>query len=193
MGNSSDTEKILRLFSSSLLVYQTQISVPDIQDNIYVEIDDPVVYLAEKISSEGGKFFYCQSEDDLVGNLKNLIQYRKWSNIASYSKSLWAYLDGNEITTLLSHTNAKIGISLCQGIVARTGSIILTSLQGIGNNLIHFPPIFIIIASTGQIFNSYKQILSLLPETPPEWVVSIRSGKLINEEIKELYLFVMES
>ena len=86
----------------------------------------------------------------------------------------------------------EVGISLCQGIVSKTGSIIITSTQGIGTHMTHFPPVFIIIATTSQIYPSYRQVLSHLPETPPKWVISIRSGKLISEEIKELYLFVTE-
>ncbi|MDO5760092.1 MAG: LUD domain-containing protein [Bacteroidota bacterium] len=188
----TDKEKILKLLRASISDNPPQVAVPEIQDKIYVDAGDPVVHLAEKVSAEGGKFFYCQNEEELISNLKNLIEYRKWTNIESFSKSLWAYLSSNDIPTLQSHTNAKVGISLCQGIVARTGSIILTSVQGVGNNLLHFPPIFIVIATTNQIFNTYKQIINHLSQTPPEWIMGIRSGKLISEEIKELYLFVTE-
>ncbi len=188
----SDKEKILKLLRASISNVQTPIAVSEIQNSIYVQSDDPVVLFAEKLSAEGGKFYYYQNEEELISSLKNLIAFRGWTNIESFSQSLWAFLDSYDIKTQTNLKNAKVGISLCQGIVARSGSIILSSLQGIGSNLIHFPPILIIIATTNQIFNSYKEILSILPETPPEWLVSIRSGKLISEEIKELYLFVTE-
>lgn len=192
MKDPSDKQKILKLLRASTLGVQTQVAVAEIQNSIYVEADDPVVLFAEKISAEGGKFYYCQNEDELVNNLKNLIEFRGWSNIESFSQTLWAFLESNDIKTQTNLKNTKVGITFCQGIVARSGSIVLSSLQGLGSNLIHFPPVLIVIATTNQIFNSYKEILSLLPETPPEWMVSIRSGKLISEEVKELYLFITE-
>ncbi len=192
MKDPSDKQKILKLLRASTLEFQTQVAVSEIQSSIYVESDDPVVLFAEKISAEGGKFYYCQNEDELINNLKNLIEFRGWSNIESFSQTLWAFLESNNIKTQTNLKNTKVGITFCQGIVARSGSIVLSSVQGLGSNLIHFPPVLIVIATTNQIFNSYKEMLSLLPETPPEWMVSIRSGKLISEEIKELYLFITE-
>ena len=193
MKNSSDKEKILKLLRASILDVNQQISLAEYKDeDIYVGNDDPVMFFAEKVSEEGGKFVYCQSEEELSVKLKSLINYRKWDNIHSFSKNLWAYLDGKGIKTSMNDEEVEVGISLCQGIVSKTGSIIITSTQGIGTHMTHFPPVFIIIATTSQIYPSYRQVLSHLPETPPKWVISIRSGKLISEEIKELYLFVTE-
>ncbi len=193
MKNSSDKEKILKLLRASLLEGNQQVSLAEYKDeNIYVGDDDPVMFFAEKVSEDGGKFVYCASEQELSAKLQKLIEYRQWNNVHSFSKNLWAYLDGKGIKTSMGDTDTEVGISLCQGIVSKTGSIILTSTQGIGSNMIHFPPILIIIATTSQIFPSYRQVLGHLPETPPKWVVSIRSGKLVSEEIKELYLFVTE-
>lgn len=193
MKNSSDKEKILKLLRSSILDVNQQVSLADYKDeDIYVGNDDPVMFFAEKVSEEGGKFVYCQNEEELSFKLKSLINYRKWNNIHSFSKNLWAYLDGKGIKTSMNEEEVEVGVSLCQGIVSKTGSIVLTSTQGIGTNITHFPPILIIIATTSQIYPSYRQVLNHLPETPPKWVISIRSGKLISEEIKELYLFVTE-
>lgn len=193
MKNSSDKEKILKVLRTATLDIQTQISIPEITDEIYRDSPDPVMSFAEKVSEEGGKFVYCRNEEEMLTKLKNLISYRKWNKIRSSSQSLWSYLDQKGIETSLEDEKASVGISLCQGIVARSGSIVLTSAQGIGGNIVHFPPVFIVIAFTTQMFNSYRHVLNLLSETPPQWVLSIRSGKFISEEIKELYLFVIEA
>jgi chaperonin GroEL len=72
-----------------------------------------------------------------------------------------------------------------------TGSIILTSAQGVGKHLKHFPPIMIVVAFESQIQDSYKQTLEQLSETTPQWLLSIKTGELIEEEIRELYMFVI--
>ncbi|MBQ0113080.1 MAG: hypothetical protein KBT03_08120 [Bacteroidales bacterium] len=193
MSKISEREKIMKLLHSSLLDCDTQVSIAEKGEEIFAETsEDPVMVFAENLSKEGGKFFYCENEEELFSNLQNLISYRKWNNIGSYSNNLLSYLKGKGVQTTLADKDTKVAISLCQGIVSKTGSIIITSIQGAGTHLTKFPPIMIIIAMTSQIYASYKQVLALLPETPPQWVISIRSGKFISEEIKEFYLFLVE-
>ncbi|MBR1625906.1 MAG: hypothetical protein IJ681_02055, partial [Bacteroidales bacterium] len=154
--------------------------------------EDPVMVFAEKLSSDGGRFIYCQNEAELFENLKNLAIYRKWSQYNAYSANLQTYLQANGLNSTLADPSVSVGISLCQGIVAPTGNIIITSAQGAGTTLVHFPQVMMVIAMASQIYTTYKQIISQMPETLPEWILSIKSGKLIEEEIKELYIFVVD-
>ncbi|MGP1514546.1 MAG: LUD domain-containing protein [Bacteroidales bacterium] len=193
MKNSSEKEKILKLLRHSLLDRDKQVSTVEIHEDIFVPYnDDNVMVFAEKLSSDGGRFVYCQNEMELFENLKNLALYRKWTHYNAYSSNLQTYLQSNGISSLLADTSVDVGISLCQGIVAHTGSIIITSVQGAGTTLVHFPHIMIIIAMASQIKTSYKQIFNRLSESLPEWVLSIKSGKLIEEDIKELYIFIVD-
>ncbi|MBQ7984292.1 MAG: LUD domain-containing protein [Bacteroidales bacterium] len=193
MKNSSEKEKILKLLRGSLLNRDKQISTVETHEEIFTPCnDDPVMVFAEKLSMDGGIFVYCQNEQELFSKLKNLASYRQWDQYNAYSASLYSYLQNNQLKSSLADSSVSVGISLCQGIVAPTGSIIITSTQGAGDTLIHFPQIMIVIAMTSQIYTSYKQILNLMPPTLPQWILSIRSGKLIKEEIKELYLFVVD-
>ncbi|MBQ9254411.1 MAG: LUD domain-containing protein [Bacteroidales bacterium] len=183
----------MKLLRDALVDSDRQISIAEKGEEIFTPpTDDPVIMFAENLSSEGGKYFYCESEEQLFSDLKHLISYRKWTNISSFSKNLQSFLRAKGIETSLTDENSKVALSLCQGIVSKTGSIIITSTQGAGTHLTNFPQIMIIIAMTSQIYASYKQVLALLSETPPEWVLSIRSGKLISEEVKEFYLFLVE-
>lgn len=193
MKTNSEREKILKLLRTSLLDSDEQVSVMATDEDIFVsKSNDPVMIFAERLSSDGGRFVYCQSEVELFENLKNLANYRKWQHYNAYSTNLQTYLKANGLDSTLADPNVNVGISLCQGIVAPTGSIIITSAQGVGRTLVHFPQIMIVIAMASQIYTSYKQILSRMPETLPEWILSIKTGKLIEEDIKELYIFVVD-
>jgi L-lactate dehydrogenase complex protein LldG len=134
---------------------------------------------------------YCESEEEFIGKLKNLRTYRQWNKIVAFSPSLQTYLSNYEIHTEIDDENTTVGIGLCHSLIARTGSIILTSAQGVGKHLKHFPPIMIVVAFESQIQDSYKQTLEQLSETPPQWLLSIKTGELIEEEIRELYMFVI--
>lgn len=193
MKVGSDREKLLKLLRNALLNNDEQISTIETHEEIFTPCnDDPVMIFAEKLSMDGGRFVYCQNEAELFEKLNNMAQYRSWNGYNAYSSNLQNYLQSNNINATLADPSVNVGISLCQGIVAPTGSIIITSSQGAGTNLTHFPQIMMVIAMTSQIYTSYKQILEMMPETPPEWILSIKSGKLIEEEIKELYIFVVD-
>ncbi len=193
MKTNSEREKILKLLRNSLLDSDEHVSVMATDEDIFVsKSNDPVMVFAERLSSDGGRFVYCQNEVELFENLKNLANYRKWQHYNAYSTNLQTYLQANGLDSTLADPNVNVGISLCQGIVAPTGSVIITSAQGAGRTLVHFPQIMIVIAMASQIYTSYKQILNRMPETLPEWMLSIKTGKLIEEDIKELYIFVVD-
>ena len=193
MKIGTEKEKILKLLRHSLLNSDKQISTVETGEDIFIPCEeDPVMVFAEKLSSDGGRFIYCQNEAELFENLKNLAIYRKWSQYNAYSANLQTYLQANGLNSTLADPSVSVGISLCQGIVAPTGNIIITSAQGAGTTLVHFPQVMMVIAMASQIYTTYKQIISQMPETLPEWILSIKSGKLIEEEIKELYIFVVD-
>ncbi len=158
----------------------------------YCTVDDePIMIFAEKFVKGKGKFFYCPNENDCVEKLKNLIAYRQWDKVVSFSPSLQTYLSKYGLQTLMDDENTTVGIGLCQALISKTGSIIITSTQGAATHLKHFPPIMIIVAFESQILQDYKTVLENLPQTPPQWVLSIKSGDLVEEEIRELYMFVI--
>ncbi len=153
--------------------------------------DEPIMVFAENFAKDRGKFVYCANETEFISNLKSLIEYRNWEKVVSFSPSLQTYLAKYGIQTALDDENTTVGIGLCQSLISKTGSIIITSTQGAGKYLRHFTPIMIIVAFESQILQDYKTTLENLPETPPQWVLSIKSGDLVEEEIRELYMFVI--
>lgn len=193
MKGSSGKEKVLKLLRSALLEKEDECKANAVATSCgFVPLqDEPIMVFAEKFVSGKGKFIYCESEEKFVENLKNLIAYRKWDKVVSYSLSLKAYLERFGLQIGIDDENTTVGIGLCHSLIARTGSIIITSAQGLGKHLKHFTPIMIIVAFESQIQDSYKDTLDKLPETPPECILSIKAGELIEEEIRELYMFVI--
>ncbi len=193
MKGSSEKEKVLKLLRSALLDKEDEGNVSSVASSCnYCPLDDePIMVFAEKFVSGKGKFVYCESEEEFIVKLKNLSTYRQWSKIVSFSPSLQSYLSNYGIQTGIDDENTTVGIGLCHSLIARTGSIVITSAQGAGSHLKHFPPIMIVVAFESQIQDSYKQTLEQLPETPPQWLLSIKAGELIEEEIRELYMFLI--
>ncbi len=193
MKGSSGKEKVLKLLRAALLekggnAGSKAAGCPE----PYCPLpDEPLMVFAEKFVKGKGKFVYCADEKEFVENLRNLISYRKWNKVVSFSPSLQSYLSKFGVKTYIDDEDTTVGIGLCQSIIARTGSIIITSTQGAGTHLRHFTPIMVVIAFESQIQENYKMTLENMPETPPQWVLNIKSGDLIEEEIRELYVFVI--
>lgn len=193
MKNSLEKEKILKLLRHSLMNASEMVTTFEVNEDIFAPSkEDPVMEVAKKLTEGKGKFVYCQNEEELFENLKNLAHYRNWTQYNAYSSNLQLYLQANGLNSVLADPSVNVGISLCQGIITNTGSIIITSTQGAGTTLTHFPQIMIVIAMASQIYTSYKQILNQFSDALPEWIMSIKSGTLIEEEIKELYLFIVD-
>lgn len=193
MKGSSGKEKVLKLLRAALLEKDGNVaSATTNYPEMYCPLsDEPLMVFAEKFVKGKGKFVYCADEKELIDNLRNLAAYRKWNKIVSFSPSLQSYLAKFGLETFMDDEDTTVGIGLCQSMIARTGSIIITSTQGAGTHLRHFTPIMVVIAFESQIQESYRMTLENMPEMPPQWVLNIKSGDLIEEEIRELYVFVI--
>lgn len=159
----------------------------------YCEIKgDELMVFAEKFVNAKGRFVYCENEEDFISKLKSLIQYRKWENILAFSDNLNSYLKNVGIETTLENENAIVGISLCQALIANTGSLLITSSQGFGGRVNKLPSIFIVIANSSQIYPNYKDALQPLLENIPQNISTIMPSEELKQSVIEFYLYVIE-
>ena len=83
MKTNSEREKILKLLRNSLLDSDEHVSVMATDEDIFVsKSNDPVMVFAERLSSDGGRFVYCQNEVELFENIKTFLNF--YSNISFY-------------------------------------------------------------------------------------------------------------
>ena len=108
---------------------------------------------AEKFTSLLGKFVYCADEKELVAQLSALIEAKKWNKIYSletgWLNDMRAFNFNPVNTTDLESCDASI--TLCESLVARTGTIVLSSQQLSGRTASVYAPIHICIAYTHQL------------------------------------------
>lgn len=111
------------------------------------------VEFAEKFTELLGKFIYCSDEGELVKQLTQLIGTNKWTKI--YSRETGWLDDMKEYHFDPVNTDDLAGcdaaITLCDHLVARTGTIVLSSQQLSGRTTSVYAPIHICIAYTHQL------------------------------------------
>ena len=111
------------------------------------------IEFAQKFTELLGKFVYCADEQELINQLNALIITKGWNKI--YSKeTAWLTslrpLQFDPITTE-DLADCDAAITLCTHLVARTGTIVLSSKESSGRTASVYAPIHICIAYADQL------------------------------------------
>jgi len=166
------------------------------------------ILFAQKFRHNGGKFVFCASQKELIENLQVLFQQKKWSKVYCWETELQQLFDQQNIPyqaqkEALIHADASI--TTCDALVARTGSILLSSNAASGRSLSIVPPVHIVIATSNQVIYNLKEVLSLQTVREDQWpsMLCFTSTNSRTADIektlvngahgpKELYVFFLE-
>ena len=166
------------------------------------------IEFAQKFTELLGKFVYCADEQELIGQLNALIVAKGWNKI--YSKeSDWLdkmlTLKFDPVTTD-DLADCDAAITLCTHLVARTGTIVLSSKELSGRTSSVYAPIHICVAYADQlvydISDSLVKFKDNLDELPS--MISFATGPSRTADIektlvvgvhgpKEVYCFLIDN
>lgn len=192
-NNKYKREKFLKVVKQNLIAEETGEIEREESPVSYSKIEeDELMVFAQRFVKANGRFVYCEDEKDFIAKLKSLIDYRKWEKILAFNENLNSYLNSVGVETVLENDNAIVGISLCQAMIANSGSILITSNQGFGAKVNKLPSIFIVIAHSSQIYSNYKEALQPLLEAIPQNISTIMPSEALKQSVIEFYLYVIE-
>lgn len=142
---------------------------PELHPEEYLpEIDDlPELVFARNLVKVGGKFSYCSDKNELLSNLSKLFEDSKWKSVFSVESSISTILDMTGIPFISDMERLKeieVAVTACESLIARTGSVMVSSAQIKGRRLFGFAPIHIVIAFTSQLKNEIGEGLAGLLE-----------------------------
>ncbi|MBA2330409.1 MAG: LUD domain-containing protein [Flavisolibacter sp.] len=120
---------------------------------------DIVVEFAEQFTQIQGKFSFCTSENDMLLQLQDLFKQREWTKVFALDEQ-WMKLIPESIWTDDIIT-CDAAITGCEALIARTGSLLLSSKTG-GRTTSVYTPVHICIAYTSQLFYDIEDGLSFL-------------------------------
>lgn len=212
MQETTTREKIFKQIRNALIEKtENPFSDIDFDSPIFKEHTDSLdLTFAQQFTKIGGKFAYCENEDDMAEKLKFIIQNNNDKDIFCFEEKLKPILEQHEIdfTDHVSEIPEKgIGITYCESLVARTGSAMISSRQLSGRRLNIFPETHIIVATTNQLVNDIKDALENIKEKYPVGfpsLVTLISGASRTADIektlvmgaqgpKELYVLLVEA
>jgi len=114
---------------------------------------EPALEFAERFANLQGRFSYCSSEAELVTQLNALAEKRKWEKIFCREAALREMLNTSGFPFNYHPTLADCDAAItgCEYLVARTGSILLSSAGESGRTVSVYAPIHICIAYSHQV------------------------------------------
>ena len=117
------------------------------------------ISFVKKFVSDGGKFLFCESEQDLKINFQNILIENKICNseLFSYEKSI---IDLFEISGEL--LNSKAFVLNCEFLISDQGSIMVSNYQILDKKINQLPKILIIIAKTSDFKNDVSDAMSAI-------------------------------
>ncbi|GAC1398526.1 MAG: lactate utilization protein [Sediminibacterium sp.] len=125
---------------------------------------EPELEFAENFIKLQGKFFFCANEKELAEQLNQLVVQRKWKTLYCREEMLKLQLAEAGFTAVdaVDVASCDAAVTGCEYLVARTGSMIMSSAQQSGRTVSVYAPVHICIAYTDQLVYDIEEALQLL-------------------------------
>jgi L-lactate dehydrogenase complex protein LldG len=207
MATSSAKENILKKIRQALS-NPVPLPFPNSEGNqpvFHVEEEDLAVVFADEFSKLQGKFAYCTNEQDMAGQVYALLLQKGWTKVYIREEDLAAALP--QVTRYPDLPGCDVSITGCESLVARTGTIVMSSAQASGRTTSVYAPVHICIARSTQLVPDIRDALLLIREKYANRIpslVTFASGPSRTADIektlvtgvhgpKEVYCFLLES
>lgn len=211
MNVSASKENILKKIRKALS-QSTPLPFPKSEGNESVfqaEQQEKEVEFAEQFTKLQGRFVYCINQQELAFQLSSLVKKMDWQKVYCLEdellKTAGAQLSDRIVKADL--TNCDVSVTGCECLVARTGTIVMSSAQLSGRTTSVYAPVHICIAYSSQLVYDVKEALQLvknkygnaLPSlitfaTGPSRTADIEKTLVVGVHgPKEVYLFLVES
>ena len=180
------------------------------ENNIFPPFTESLeITFAKELQQVDGKFIFCIDSNDLILNLQQIVEDEKWETVFCNDPDLQKLLLDAEIPFSGSNEDfdqMQCAVTSCEFLIARFGSVLVSSAQSAGRQLNVFPPVHIIIAKTSQlvaeISDGLKKIQEKYAKNTPS-MISLITGPSRTADIektlilgahgpKDLYVFLVD-
>ena len=158
-------EKVLKKIRSAQVKsnFRMDLKEPDMKRFVFKRPEENLIEtFAKEFSKNHGKFIYCQNNTDMVGQMRTLINESKWKHVFCTEEKLRYLLNDTSIRykyDLKDFADAQVSITGCLCLVARTGSVLLSTAADKSRKLSVYPPIHIVVAYYDQIYFDLEDAL----------------------------------
>ncbi len=167
------------------------------------------IAFAEAFAALKGRFVFCSNHEELARNLTALSAHEHWNNCYCRDLSLLHQLEAFDLPFLNIEPDiaqADAGLTTCEALVARSGSIVVSAGQPSGRTVSIFPRVHLVVAYINQLVDDIGDAMKLLQkkygaELPS--MISFQSGPSRTSDIEktsvigvhgpaEVYVFLVD-
>ncbi|HEX7366376.1 MAG TPA: LUD domain-containing protein [Pelobium sp.] len=210
--STTPKEQLLKKVRKALLEKRDN-PYPNLEEQpLYPQTDEMLeVIFAEELTKVGGTFVYCESEISLIENILQLAEEKKWRKIYCWEPILQKLLKTYEYPfyeTDKDFEHAEVGFTLCEALIARNGTVLLSNANAAGRRLSIYPSQHVVVAFASQLVLDLKDAFSLLKKkygghqalptmlsftTGPSCTTAIENTPVIGAQgPKELFVFLLD-
>jgi L-lactate dehydrogenase complex protein LldG len=166
MQVSPAKENILKKIRQAL-VNPTPVPFPQSEGNSSVysaSTQENEIEFAENFGRISGRFIYCADDAEMTVQIQQLITSNSWTQVFCRESGLLTILENSLKGILIKEDlpEADVSITTCEALIARTGSILMSSAQESGRTVSVYAPVHICIAYTSQLVYDIRDGLEML-------------------------------
>jgi L-lactate dehydrogenase complex protein LldG len=211
MDDSTSREKVLKKIRNAS-IYKTDNPYMDIDftSPIYKEMTESLdLAFAQEFTRIAGKFVFCEDDNEFCRNLKVLMEEKKLASVFCLEPPVIKLLEAAGIpfnSAEKDFLGTGAGLTACEYLIARLGSVMVSSKQASGRRLVVYPEIHMVHAYTHQIVPDLQEALAGIRQKYPTALpsmISVISGPSRTADIektlvmgahgpKELYVFLVD-
>ncbi len=203
-------EEMLKKIREALLVSkENPFEDEDLNADVYpVSEDIPELDFAKKLIEANGNFVFCENMEEFREQFNALIAQKNWQRFRPGDNEIASFtsLPADTIIHPDLCTGEEIGITRCEFLAARTGSIVISTEVCPDRLAWSFCSVHIVIASVSQVVENLSKTYTLLREKYRDSfpsLVSVITGPSRTADIEkqlvmgahgpsELYVFLID-
>ena len=141
-------------------------SHPD--SEVYRQVEpDAVSCFKTELETISGQCILCKNEDDFAGKLRELLAEKQIEKLFCRDASIAGLLSKHNISTTSDKRDfepMQAGITGCEFLIARTGSVLVSSASTSGRQMHALPPLHFIIAHQSQLVDYPEDALKAIQQ-----------------------------
>ena len=197
MNNNSSRDKILKRISEAKQTreFGSVFSVsPD--DEIYKPIEtNAVTCFKTELEAVNGQCELSETQDELIVQLKKILNDRNIDTIFCRDRQIGTHLTKHGIAFTGCQDDFETmsaAVTPCEFLIARTGSVVVSSAGESGRQLLSYPPVHIVLAGTNQLVaypaDGYDALQKKYAEHLPSQITTITGPSRTSDIEKTLVL-----
>jgi len=167
MDDTTSREKVLKSVRNALM---SKLDNPykdvDFDSPVFEQISDsPEIVFAQEFIKVAGKFVYCSDDSEFIENLHSIMGQNQWESIHCLDEGLRSSLQQKGIKVTSdpeSFSKMKAGLTRCEYLIARLGSVMVSSAHVSGRRMNVFPEVHLVYARASQLVPDLKDALKAM-------------------------------